>query len=96
MATADTTNISDLPIVRNPPTNNDEMIRNLQQSTESLQRDKESVLQSLQEEKKVRFTEETLSPALPIPETNENNSMQFVLSIEHKLIVLSVFFFLHF
>ncbi len=93
MATADTTNISDLPIVRNPPTNNDEMIRNLQQSTESLQRDKESVLQSLQEEKKVRFTEETLSPALPIPETNENNSMQFVLSIEHKLIVLSVFFF---
>ena len=93
MSTApDTTNISDLPIVHTQPTNNDEMIRNLQQSTEMLQQDKEAVIHSLQQEKKVRFEDTMNGPELPLPSTKDEPA-QFVLSLEHKIIVLAVFFF---
>ena len=68
------------------------MIRNLQQSTEMLQQDKEAVIHSLQQEKKVRFEDTMNGPELPLPSTKDEPA-QFVLSLEHKIIVLAVFFF---
>ena len=83
----DTTSISELPIVTNTPSTNDEVLRNLPLSTESIQKDPSALIESLHEEKRVRFSDETLST------DTQEQSYQFVFKLEHKLIILAVFFF---
>ena len=81
----DTTSISELPIVSNTPSTNDEVLRNLPLSTESIQKDPSALIESLHGEKRVHFNDESVD----IPE----KSYQFVFKLEHKLIILAVFFF---
>ena len=86
----DTTNISELPIVSNQSTNNDEIIRNLPLSTESVQNDPNVLMHDLHEEKKVRFSEDhSIHP----PEKKKVPSYTFSFKLEHKVIILSMFFF---
>jgi len=94
MDSPDTTNISDLPIAPTPPTNSEESIRNLQLSTQTIHQDNGTVIQSLQEEKKVRFEEDLQRKDPPQPLTQDiSKSPQFVLTMEHKVVLLAVFFF---
>ena len=89
MADQDTTNISDLPIMQPPITNNkEEVLQNTTLSTQQHQLDnrvvapqKQETLNQKPEKKKVTFKEPS------------KKAESFVLSLEHKIIILSTFFF---
>lgn len=81
----DTTSISELPIVTNTPSTNDEVLRNLPLSTEGIQKDPSALIEAVHEEKRVRFSDE--------PVDTPEKAYQFVFKLEHKLIILAVFFF---
>lgn len=89
MADQDTTNISELPIMQPPITNNkEEILQNTSLSTEQRQLDNNIVAPQKQktasekpEKKKVTFKEP--------PKKGES----FVLTLEHKIIILATFFF---
>ena len=89
MADQDTTNISDLPIMQPPITKNkEEVLQNTPLSTQQHQLDnrvvapqKQETLSKKSEKKKVTFKEPS------------KKAESFVLSLEHKIIILSTFFF---
>ena len=88
----DTTNISELPIVhKQNEATNDEVIQNLNITTERRQCDPNSVLEKEANEKKVRFQDDMQPPQKEIPKTQP--SSQFSLTLEHKMIILATFFF---
>jgi len=90
----DTTNISELPIVQtNSGTNNDEMMQNIQLSTEKRQHDVDSIVEKAVDEKRVRFQEEFGSSVNERVALVAEKSSSFTLQIEHKVIVLATFFF---
>ena len=90
----DTTNISELPIVQtNSGTNNDEMMQNIQLSTEKRQHDVDSIVEKAVDEKRVRFQEQFDSSVNERVAPVTEKSSSFTLQIEHKVIVLATFFF---
>lgn len=88
MAESDTTNISDLPIQAPPITqNNDEVIQNMNLSTQSRQLDDVVMKQD------TKHQSETPSKKRGTFEEPVDKKETFVLSLEHKVIILATFFF---
>ena len=88
----DTTNISDLPIVtNNSGNNNEEIIQNLNLTTEQRQQDLNAVTEKVIEEKRVRFKDDINNEVEK--DTNSSKKSDFVLRLEHKVIILATFFF---
>tara|TARA_B100001093_G_C26725491_1_gene969719 strand:+ start:220 stop:678 length:459 start_codon:yes stop_codon:yes gene_type:complete len=89
MTDSDTTNIQDLPIHPGPVTNNnDEVIQNLNLTTQQRQLDDHSISNNEEaqyEKKHVSFGSNTIH--------GEETQKNFELTIELKIIVLATFFF---
>ncbi len=88
----DTTNISDLPIMPTQQTSNDETMQNMPLSTGTIQQDSETIIEKELQEKRVRFSEnmeeESSYHAPPM-----EKSYEWILSLEHKIILLATFAF---
>lgn len=88
----DTTNISDLPIItNNSGKNNEEIIQNLNLTTEQRQQDLNSVTEKILEEKRVRFNDDMNESVKEEKIPSKNTG--FTLRLEHKVIILATFFF---
>lgn len=88
----DTTNIVDLPVVPRQQVVNEENIRNFPLSTETIQQDPEILIQKELQEKRVRF-DESMNQELINKSENIGETSQWVLKMEHKIILLATFFF---
>ena len=90
----DTTQINELPIIpKQNEASNEEVIQNMNLSTENRQHDTNSVLQNVANEKKVRFKDQLESTEKKESSPSPSPSQQFTLTLEHKIIILATFFF---
>lgn len=95
----DTTSINDLPINPNnvAPTNNNDVIDQLNVTTNNIVNDKNVIYDNLTQEKKVRFNDELVTPEFVNKNLQENKNKseheKFVFNNEHKVIIISVFLF---
>ncbi len=90
----DTTNISDLPVIPTHQTSNEESIQNMSLSTEAIQQDNETVIERELQEKRVRFSENMVSnDEHPSNAIIPEKTYDWVLTLEHKIILLATFAF---
>ena len=89
----DTTNISDLPIIPSQPVSNDETIQNMNLSTDSVGQDPRTIIEKELQQKRVRFQEDHGHQEDSSTTEIETPSYKWILTLEHKIVLLAVFFF---